>query len=142
MRLMVYIDDPVPRDVRVHLCSSQIAMPEQFLDAAQVGSAVQQVRRKAVPQRMRTGRMNEASPGQVVFQEAPDATRGQPGTIAVQEHRRFVSALGFAERQTAAHPVQGHRPDGREPLAPALAADPDEAGLEIKVVDDSAPPAR
>ena len=45
---MVYIQQAVSRDVRVNLGSGQVPVSEQFLDAAKVGSAVQQVGGEAV----------------------------------------------------------------------------------------------
>jgi len=43
MRLLIYMEQTVPRDVGVDLGRCQIAVSEQFLDAAQVGTAVEQV---------------------------------------------------------------------------------------------------
>ena len=47
-------------DVRVDLRRRQALVAEQFLHAAQVGSAVEQVRGEAVPQRVRRGDLVEA----------------------------------------------------------------------------------
>ena len=62
-------------------------MPQQLLDAADVGPAIQQVCGKAVPQRVRACARVEAGQGQVFFNETADAAGGQACAAFVQEHR-------------------------------------------------------
>ena len=57
---MINIQQSLLRDVGVNLSCRQIAMTEQFLHAAEIGSAIQQVGGEAVPQRVRAGRIHQA----------------------------------------------------------------------------------
>src|SRR3954463_762941 len=60
-------------EVRVDLRRDQAFMPEQFLHAANVGSTVQKMRGKAMPQRMRTGPPVQSGLAKVLFQHPPHA---------------------------------------------------------------------
>ncbi len=53
MCFIVDLDQLFHRDVCVDLRRRKTCMAQQFLDVAQVGAAVEQVRGKAVPQAMR-----------------------------------------------------------------------------------------
>ena len=55
MRLLIYMQQAVPRDVGVDLSGSEVAVSEQFLNAAEIGSPVQQVSGETVPQGMWAG---------------------------------------------------------------------------------------
>ena len=66
--LMINIQQSLLRDVGVNLGCRQISVTEQFLDAAEVGSAVEQVGGEAVPQRVRAGRVHQAGTQQVCLQ--------------------------------------------------------------------------
>lgn len=51
--LLVALAQPVDRDVGIDLGGGQAAVPEDFLHRAQIGSAVQQVRGRRMPERVR-----------------------------------------------------------------------------------------
>ena len=53
MRLFVNLTELGDRDVRVDLSRHQALMPQQFLNAADVGAAIEQVCCKAMTERMR-----------------------------------------------------------------------------------------
>ena len=54
MRLPIHLEQLRGVDVRVALRRRQLHVPEQLLNRAQVGAALQQVRRERVAQRVRT----------------------------------------------------------------------------------------
>ena len=54
MKLPVNIPQPVTGDVRVNFCRADARVAEQFLNHAQVRAVFQQMRRKAVPQHVRS----------------------------------------------------------------------------------------
>src|SRR5436309_2887424 len=53
VRALVTAPQPLDRDVRVDLGRRQAGVAQHLLDAAQVGTALEQVRRRAVPQAVR-----------------------------------------------------------------------------------------
>jgi hypothetical protein len=53
MCLLVGLAETASTHMRINLCRGQTLVPEQFLDTSQIRAAVQQVRRKAVPQCVR-----------------------------------------------------------------------------------------
>lgn len=46
---MIYIENPLSRDVGINLGRGQVPVPQQFLKTSQVGTTVQQMGRKAMP---------------------------------------------------------------------------------------------
>src|SRR5438445_496465 len=60
---VITVLEPVCGHVRVNLRIGQAAMTEQLLNAADVGAAVEQVRREAVSQGMRAGAGIKAGAG-------------------------------------------------------------------------------
>ena len=79
---MIDIQNPLLRDVGVDLRRGQIAMAEQFLHAAEVGPAIQQMGGEAVPQGVRAGRVDQAGTQQLPLQQAAHAPRRQPAPRA------------------------------------------------------------
>src|SRR5690348_12869278 len=73
MRVVVDTAQPLRIDVRVHLRRRQRAVPEQLLDRAQVGAALEQVRREGVTQTVR------------VWHETPKSARVQPPSARGEE---------------------------------------------------------
>ena len=53
MMLRVQLFESLARDVRVDLCRRKVAVPEQHLHDAQIGTVVQQMGREGVTQRVR-----------------------------------------------------------------------------------------
>ena len=66
--LMISIQQSLLRDVGVDLSCRQIPMTEQFLNAPEVGSAVQQVGGEAVSQRVRAGGIHQSATQQVCLE--------------------------------------------------------------------------
>ena len=63
MRLAVDIQQLRGVDVRIALRRRQLHVAEQLLDGAQVGTALEQMRRKGVPQRVRADSEARAAQG-------------------------------------------------------------------------------
>jgi hypothetical protein len=85
MGLVVVIAQPVGRYMGVNLRGGQAAVPKQFLYAANVGTAIEQVGRKAVAQGMGTGARVEAGGGQVGFELPADTAGSQSAAVFVQK---------------------------------------------------------
>jgi len=68
MRLVIRLLQPLRRHVRVNLRRRQVRVAEEFLDAAEIGAGVEQVRRITVTQLVRRERGIETRGGQVFFQ--------------------------------------------------------------------------
>src|SRR3954462_13268435 len=87
MRVLVGLDEALARDVRVALGGGERSVPEQFLNPAQIGAHVEQVRREAVPERVRVY-VPLRPAGEGVRPEKPrDAPRGEAAPAAIQEQR-------------------------------------------------------
>ena len=89
MRLFIGSPQIGRADVRVDLRGDQALVAQQFLHAANVGAAIQQVRGKAVPQRVGRGAPIETRFRQVLLQQPADAARRQSSAELVDEYRRF-----------------------------------------------------
>src|SRR5439155_1407537 len=73
MRLVVAVAQPVGGHVRVNLRVGETAMAEQFLHAADVGAAIQQVSCKAVAERVRARARIEPRLGEILLEQPADA---------------------------------------------------------------------
>lgn len=130
---MINIEEPLLRDVGVNLCGRQIAMTEQFLHAAEIGTPVQQVGGEAVPQRVRAGRIDQARAEQMRFQQPTDTSSGQAAAALVQEERFLGGVLGLPQWNPTIEPAHGHRTNRTEPLAPSLASNSNQVLVKIEV---------
>ena len=124
-------------DVRVDLRGDEALVAQQFLHAADVGAAVQQVRGEAVAERVGRRALVEAGFFEVLFEHPGDAAGGEPGAELVGEDRGLAACL-FARRELAdcepaLERAGGVGADRREPFLLAFAADADDAGREIEV---------
>src|SRR5205823_4209288 len=107
---------------------------EQLLDTAQIGTAVQQVGREAVPQGMGARRIDQAGSEQVSLEQTADAPRRQAGPALIEEERRLPGNPGSAHPDPAPQPIRRLPTDRTEPLATTLAADPDQLLVAINVL--------
>src|SRR4051812_3135469 len=105
MGMVVDAAEPLRVDVAVHLRGRERAVTEQFLDRAEIGAALEQVRGEGMPQAMRVldeaaqGRGIETSPARGDEQRVLRAARELGSCVAEvarDEQRRF-----FAERNDA-----------------------------------------
>jgi len=72
----------------VYLGCAKTAMAEEFLDAADVGAGIEQVRGETVADRVRAGSRVESGLSEVLFQQSADAARGQAGPVFIDKQRR------------------------------------------------------
>ncbi len=119
------IDRPHPlfEHVRVDLRRREIRVAEHHLDRAQIGAALEQVRRKRMPQHVRAERAATARLPRVALQDLPepDARQAGPAAARVDEQPR---ALPLAEQR---RPRVAQVP--RAPTRAGLVADRDDALL-------------
>jgi len=81
--------------MRVNLRRAKALVAKQFLDAAQIGPVVQQMRGKAMPQRVRADAGIEAGADEVFVEFAPDRSRAERFTVLVQEDADGIAALAL-----------------------------------------------
>lgn len=93
MRLFVDRAEVCGADVRVDLRRRQTLVPQQFLDAADVGPAVQEVRGEGVPQGVGTGAGVEGGGLDVFFEQPPDAPSRQSLSKSIGEHGGLAGPL-------------------------------------------------
>ena len=80
-------------DVGVDLRRGETLVAEQFLDTAQVGAAVEQVRGETMPQRVRCRGAVEARQHEILVKHPPDAAGRQSLAELIQEERIAVFVL-------------------------------------------------
>src|SRR5580765_4219700 len=79
-------------DVRVSLRRAQTRVAEELLDGAQVGAALQEVRRERVPERVRADAEPRTGGRHVAPYEPIDAPRAERGAAIVDEERNATPA--------------------------------------------------
>ena len=120
--------------VRVELGGRQIGVTEHLLDAAQVGAALEQMRRKGVPEQVRVHALRlEAGLLGEPAQDQEGAGAGERPAARVQEQLRPVAAIEVraAHRDVAAQRVDRGPAERDEALLRALPERADEPVLEI-----------
>src|SRR5579885_3061608 len=124
MRLVIALAEAKRGHVRVDLGRCQAAVAQQFLHIADIRASVEQMRCETVPQRVRMGSPIEACRGEIVLEQAADASRGQPRAVLVEKDRR---PLALAEKlparlQPALDRLQGRPTQQGKALTFSLAA--------------------
>jgi len=71
MKLPMNVPQPVPRHMRINLRRADIRMAEQFLDDTQIRPMLQQMRRKTVPQHVRSDVPRHSRTPHPVFDAQP-----------------------------------------------------------------------
>ena len=132
---MVRVVQPFAGDVGVNLGRREASMTKKLLNAAEIGAAVEQMGGEAVAEGVRAGTGVEAPSDEMFFEQAPHASRREPGPEPVQEDRRLARVLWLAERDPAADPRRRHGADWAEPFAAPLASNPRELLLVVEVVE-------
>ena len=129
MRLEVHLAPAPVGDVRVALGRPEVGVPEHLLYRAEVGSALEQVRRERVAEEMRMDATGlEAGTFGELPQDEECARAGQRAAACVQEEVGTVAAVEVwaAEREIAADGLGGGAPERNEPLLAALSQDADD----------------
>src|SRR5439155_9871161 len=124
-RMGLVVDLPQARriDVAVHLRRRERAVPEQLLDRAQVGAALEEMRRERVPETV------------WVREESPERARVETAAAGGEEERVLGPARELRTRlpQVDGDAVRRLLAERHDPLLVALAADVDELLLEVDV---------
>src|SRR5690606_19295405 len=127
---------PLASDVRVDLGRRDIAVPEQELHDPKVGTVVQQMRRERVPNGMRRQLLVDARLLRVALDDMPEGLAGH--SIAPPRRKEVVRlpleqdlAAGAAEE--LAQPVLRLVSERDQPLAVALADDPEHALIQVQL---------
>ena len=129
MRLEVHLAPAPVGDVRVALGRPEVGVPQHLLHRAEVGSALEQVRRERVAEEMRMDATGlEAGPFGELPQDEECAGTGQRTAACVQEEVGTVAAVEVwaAEREIAPDGLGGRAPERNEPLLAALSQDTDD----------------
>ena len=119
--------------VRVQLGGGEIGMAEHFLNAAKVGAAFEEVRRKGVAQQVRVdSRRLQARAGGETAQDQERAGPGERSSLGVEEELGAVAAVEVraAAGEIAAQRLGGPAADRDDPLLVALAQAADEPVVE------------
>ena len=104
MRLVIAVFKAHGCHVRVYLRRAKAAVAEQFLDTADVGPGVEQVRGERVSERMWASAAVEAGGGEILPQHPGDASGRESSAEAVEKQRTapvaaFPGPQSFAFRQ-------------------------------------------
>ena len=108
----------------VDLRRRQALVAEQFLNAAEVRSTVEQMRGEAVPEGVGRCDRVEACLFEILLQHTADAAGGQPASELVEKHRVVLFASGrlrHADVQPAVEGLGSVRANGGDALLPSFA---------------------
>ena len=86
------VNRPQPRfeHVRVDLRRRQIGMTEHQLNGAEIGAALEQMRRERMPQYVRAERRGETGPAAVLLEDLPETDAAERTAARVDEKRKKV----------------------------------------------------
>src|SRR5664279_4761631 len=122
----------------VDLCRGQAGVAEHLLDRPQIGTSLEQMRSRAVPQTVRPDVRGVRDVLQETVDHGADLTWVHPPTSSTQK-QCWAAASGHDMTATELQPSLqggGRRPAERDrPLLGSLAHDTDQAGAEVDVVD-------
>lgn len=137
VRLLVSLPQPPRADVRINLRRRQAFVSQQFLDAAEVRSAVEEVGGEAVPERVRGGDSIETRHLEVLLQHAADTARCQPFAEAIQKQGEGFIARQLRVRYPPLQPMTqsagGVAADGGDPLLASLTEHPHNVRVPVPV---------
>ena len=107
MRSTVDVEQLRGVDVGVPLRRGQLNVPEQLLDRAQIGAALQQVRGEGMPERVRADAEARAAGRDVACDEALHAAPREP-CAARGDEQRIAAALAFGrdDRRSKHRPIR------------------------------------
>ena len=94
MGALVRVADVAPEQVRIELRCSNIGMPEQFLDHAKVGAAIEEVRCKRVTQRVRVNLPAETGGTGGGSDRRPRRLTAKASPTTRQQQRRWLRGCG------------------------------------------------
>src|SRR5258705_9938681 len=113
MKTVVHRPHPLLQHVGVNLRRREIGVAEHHLDGAEVGAALEQVRRERMPQHVRAERRGDAGAAPVRLQDLPEADARQPRPAAPRVHEEPRTRALAEQRRPAVAQVA---PDPRRRL--------------------------
>src|SRR5438105_8317903 len=134
MRLEIQLPTPPIGYVGVELGRGQIGVAEHLLDAAQVGAALEQMRRERVPQQVWVDTLRlEPRPPRELSEEQERAGPRECAAAGIQEQLRAVALVQERPpvRQVAAQRLGGLARERDDALLAALAEHADEPVVEV-----------
>ena len=123
-------------DVRVDLGCRDFLVPQHRLDGAEVGPALEEVRREGVAEGMRADGLVDARERGLLLDDGENHDAGEGRAATVEEKVVLVAGLGgdgLAVRQVEADFAEGGLRDGDEALLAALAPDADKLFPAVNV---------
>ena len=123
-------------DVRINLGGSDFLVPQHRLDGAEVGPALEEVRREGVAEGVRADGLVDTRERGLLLDDGEDHDAGEGRAATVEEKVVLEAGLGgdgLAVGQVEADFVEGGLGDGDEALLAALAPDTDKLFLGINV---------
>ena len=123
-------------DVRINLGGSDFLVPQHRLDGAEVGPALEEVRREGVAEGVRADGLVDTRERGLLLDDGEDHDAGEGRAATVEEKVVLEAGLGgdgLAVEQVEADFVEGGLGDGDEALLAALAPDTDKLFLGINV---------
>jgi hypothetical protein len=109
----------------------EAGMAEQLLNGAEIAAAGEEMRRKAVAQRMRGGSLRQSQLGTQPCQRSLNATRHKRRAVPADEERPVEFEAERTGRQVIPHCIGYHRQHRHVAFLIALAADPAAAGVVV-----------
>jgi len=138
MKLAVHLAQTLAGDVRVDFGGADARVAEQFLDDAQVGAVVEQVRGEAVPEHVRGNVAGDAGAPGAAFDPQPEGHGRERRAARGQKHvgrRARPHQLGPADLQIAVERFDGFAADGHNAFLVALADDVDEPRVQVQLLE-------
>ncbi len=138
MSLLVDLSQVGGADVSIDLGCRKALVTKQFLNATDIGPAVEKVRREAMTQGVRTGPAIKASGGNVLFQHAPDAACRQNTTEAIDENgcispERFCLRVTCSSSGVAFDCLDGIGAEGADAFLATFTSNAYQSLVEIEV---------
>src|SRR5215203_1552104 len=126
MRLVIDLFEPLDTGVRIDLSCAERRVAEKLLHCPEIGSGIQHVCGKGVPQRVHPEPV-DSNPLEHAMDDSLNSARSQSLSESAHEHRSPIGLWAPNDRLTevkiAPESKHGARADGHYPLLPALAPD-------------------
>src|SRR5215207_1993341 len=137
MRLIVNLLEPLDTGVRIDLSCAERCVAEKLLHCPEVGSGIQHMCSKGVPQRVHPEPV-DSNPLEHAMDDPLNSARSQSFSEPAHEHRSAIGLRPPNDRLTevkiAPKSKHGARADRHNPLLAALAPDFRLVGQEIEIL--------
>src|SRR5215210_2747756 len=126
MILLVYLSQVLPVDVCINLRRRDVRVAEHLLDSAEVCTALEQMRREGVPQRVWRNGLGDSGVLDVAAEDLPCAHARERLAARVEKKHALATSLLQARSQLAdvgRHGADRRPPDRNQALLAAFAED-------------------